>query len=139
MSENGNMPDTLEFPCDPESLPTSTDVPLGTLILEGIDLKSGRTKENTTGERKLTGELKVGNKVMVTASFKVVEPEEYAGFIYFHRFVIGTDHDPGAELDPKKHPNTSAWSSRNARDMMGMLTKHMGLACKTMAEFVAAF
>lgn len=94
--EFGNEPETLEFPCDPDKLPTSSELPLGDILVAIKSIDVELSKPNTTGERNRRGELKVGEKKMVKVLFTLAEPEELAGIPYTHRFLIGSDTDPKA-------------------------------------------
>ena len=133
--ENGNMPDTLEFPCDPESLPTSSELPLGDIILEGKSLEEKLSNPVEPGtvhtEGRKIGQPKVGEKQMVVAQFAVVEPEDYAGILHTHRFVLGTDLDPKAKKD-------STWK-QGAATLFLRMRQMAGIGGKTMAETKAAF
>ena len=62
LNVNGEM-DSLEFPVDPNTLPTSAELPLGDLLLEIKSVKVATTKPNTTGELNRAGKVKVGDEV----------------------------------------------------------------------------
>jgi hypothetical protein len=128
---NGNGPDieSLDFPVDPTTLPTTSELPLGDLLLEIKSVTVTKTKENTTGELNYKGELKVGGKKTVAVQFGLVEPSEFAGLPYTHRFYIGSDADPEA-IKP------GTWQ-RNAVLLMAMF-KAAQVGGKTFKEYSAA-
>ncbi len=61
--------ESLEFPCDPASLPISSKLPLGDVILEIKSIEVTKSSPNLTGERNKRGEVKVGEKKMVKVQF----------------------------------------------------------------------
>lgn len=88
---------SLEFPVDnPELLPTTSELPLGDLILRIKKIDVIKTKENVTGELNTRGQLKVGGKVGVAVQFAVEEPDDLAGLPHTKRFWLGSDEDPMA-------------------------------------------
>jgi hypothetical protein len=128
---NGNGPDieSLDFPVDPSTLPTTSELPLGDLLLEIKSVNVTKTKENTDGALNYKGELKVGGKKTVAVQFGVSEPAEFAGMPYTHRFYIGSDADPEA-IKP------GTWQ-RNGTLMMAMF-KAAAVGGKTFKEYAAA-
>lgn len=128
LNVNGEM-DSLEFPVDPNTLPTSAELPLGDLILEIKSVKVATTKPNTTGELNKAGKVKVGEKKVVNVQFALAEPEESAGIPHTKMFVIGSDEDPSAA-------KAGTWK-RNATLLMSLF-KAARVGGKTFAEYSAA-
>lgn len=130
LTNNENELLTLDFPCDPGSLPTSSELPVGDLLLEIKSVKPGKTKENTSGEiNAKTGKLKVGGKAVVNVQFGISEPAEFAGIPHTKMFVIGTDEDPSGA-------KTATWK-RNATLLMSMF-KCASVGGKTFTEYMSA-
>lgn len=125
----GNEMESLEFPCDPASLPTTSKLPLGSVILEIKSIEVTKSSPNLTGERNKRGEVKVGEKKMVKVQFALDEPEDQRGIPYTHNFVIGSDQDPRAE-------KPATWK-RNATLLMQMYGAAR-VGGKTHAEYMAA-
>jgi len=73
----GSIPDSLIFP----------DV---VMRMKTVSLEAGASKENEAEGRKA--------KLMYILKLKVVEPKQFAGMPYTHRFTVGTEDDPDAEL-----------------------------------------
>lgn len=121
--------ETLEFPVDPSTLPTTTELPVGELLLQIKAIKVAKTKEADGSINPKTGRPKVGGKKVVNVQFSVHEPEEYRGIPHTKMFVIGSDEDPNA-LKPM------TWK-RNATLLMAMF-KAAKVGGNSMAEYVAA-
>ena len=125
MSEE--MLDTVSFPCDPSTLPTRAELPLGQVVLEvknfGVAYFGEATAEDQAAGRD-------GHKLSITCQFGLAEPEEMAGTPHTERFFIGTDDDPLA-----KKPAT--WK-RNAVKMM-KLFKEAGVAMQATTKPSEAF
>ena len=121
--------ETLEFPVDPSTLPTTTELPLGELLLQIKAIKIAKTKESDGSINERTGRPKIGNKKCVNVQFAVVEPEEYRGIPHTKMFLIGSDEDPNA-LKPM------TWK-RNATLLMAMF-KAAKVGGASMAEYIAA-
>lgn len=129
MSDFDTM-ETLEFPVDPSTLPTTTELPLGELLLQIKAVKITKTKENTDGTiNPRTGRPKVGGKKAINVQFSVHEPEEYRGIPHTKMFLIGSDEDPDG-LKPM------TWK-RNATLLMAMF-KAAKVGGNSMAEYIAA-
>lgn len=121
---------SFEFPCDPEDLPTSSELPVGDVILEIKSIKPEFTKPNTDGTIDTkTGRPKVGEKLAIAVQFALAEPEDMAGIPHTQRFYIGSNEDPKAE-------KVGTWK-RNATLLMSMFkAAHVG--GKTKDEYFAA-
>lgn len=128
---NGHGPEieSLDFPVDPSTLPTTSELPLGDLLLEIKSVSVTKTKENITGETKTNGQLKIGGKKTVAVQFGLTEPSDLAGLPYTHRFYIGSDADPEAI-------KAGTWQ-RNGVLMMAMF-KAAAVGGKTFKEYAAA-
>lgn len=95
---------SLEFPCDPSSLPTKRELPVGDLLvaIRGLEEKTFEPREGSTTKAKKIIELNV----------QVTEPKEYAGTFHRHTFWIGSDEDPNAK-------NPATWV-KNGTDLMNL-------------------
>ncbi len=121
--------ESLEFPCDPTSLPTSSKLPLGDVILEIKSIEVTKSAPNLTGEKNKRGEVRVGEKKMVKVQFALDEPEDSRGIPYTHNFVIGSDQDPQGE-------KAGTWK-RNGTLLMAMYAAAR-VGGKTHKEYMAA-
>src|SRR5271166_1993880 len=86
---------TLEFPSDPSKLPTSKELPLGTIELEITGWTAVKTKDVGEDDPDYA-KGKRGNKLMFKGQFKATAPAEIAGLPYSHNFVVGSNTDPAA-------------------------------------------
>ncbi len=121
--------ESLEFPCDPASLPTTSKLPLGQVLLEIKSIEVTKSAPNLTGEKNKRGEVKVGEKKMVKVQFSLDEPEDGRGIPYTHNFVIGSDQDKDAE-------KAGTWK-RNGTLLMQMYAAAR-VGGKTHKEYMAA-
>ena len=114
---------SMEFPVDPTTLPTRSELPIGQVHLEIKNftmVKSGQPSDEDAAKGK------VGGKVGVAIQFALMDPSELAGIPHTERVWIGTDQDPEA-----KKPAT--WA-RNAVPLM-KLFKEAGVSVQPTSKF----
>ena len=81
MSEEVDL-NSIEFPCDPSTLPTRSELPVGSVVLEIKNFTATTSSDETH------------NKIGIACQFGLAEPEALAGIPHTERFWIGTDDDP---------------------------------------------
>ena len=88
----GNGLDELDFPGDPSKLPTSSELPLGTIEVKIVHGEPGLTAAATE-------QGKVGEKAIVNVQFVMTDhpgQSGWAGFPNTETFWLGSDQDPKA-------------------------------------------
>jgi hypothetical protein len=137
MPENENVIDlsTLEFPSDPSKLPTSKELPLGTVELEITGWSASLTKKVTQESDPVAfGKGNRGEKLALKAQFKVTSPVEFAGLPYTHNFYVGSNTDQLAKKE-------STWASGGGTEVMKVLKQagvSLGATTKPMEATAAS-
>jgi len=118
---------SISFPTDPSKLPTTKEVPLGTLEFEIKGWQAYRTKPQTDPEQIAKGNR--GNKLAFKVQLSITAPEAFRGFPHTHDFYIGSNDDPDARKE-------STWRS-NGPFMMKLL-KEAGVSLSATTKPVEA-